>query len=208
MIMLKCSAKQFFVVLTVNAAAGAPMKDADPKSQQDIATAQTIGIFAMVVVIVASNYLVNFPINDFLTWGAFTYPFAFLVTDLTNRRLGPGRARNVVYIGFAIAVVLSVYFAGMRIAIASGTAFLLAQLADVYLFDKLRRSGWWRAPLASSTVGSVLDTALFFSIAFVGTGLPWMTWALGDLAVKLVFAVCMLLPYRLLQRHVGAYQPG
>ena len=184
------------------------MNGANQNGPDAFGGAQTIGIIAMVVVVVSSNYLVNFPINDFLTWGAFTYPFAFLVTDLTNRRLGPGRARNVVYVGFAIAVVLSVYFAGMRIAIASGSAFLIAQLADVYLFDKLRRSGWWRAPLASSTVGSVLDTALFFSIAFVGTGLPWMTWALGDLAVKLVFAVCMLLPYRLLQRHVGAYQPG
>jgi queuosine precursor transporter len=182
-----------------------PHIPADPRAAR---TAQTVGIIAMVIVVVSSNYLVNIPINDFLTWGAFTYPFAFLVTDLTNRRLGPARARTVVYVGFAIAVVVSVYFAGMRIAIASGSAFLIAQLADVYLFDKLRRSGWWRAPLLSSTVGCGLDTALFFSIAFVGAGLPWMTWALGDLAVKLVFAVCMLLPYRVMQRHVGAYQPG
>lgn len=201
--MIECPAAMNFRHKLLNAPT-TPGNTAPP----NLASAQMKGIFAMVVVVVSSNYLVNFPINDFLTWGAFTYPFAFLVTDLTNRSLGPARARNVVYVGFAIAVVLSVYFAGLRIAIASGTAFLLAQLADVYIFDKLRRSGWWRAPLISSGVGSTLDTALFFSIAFVATGLPWMTWALGDLAVKLVFAIAMLLPYRLLQRRIGALQPG
>ncbi|MEM7407082.1 MAG: VUT family protein [Pseudomonadota bacterium] len=164
------------------------------------------GVIAMIVVVVSSNYLVNFPINDFLTWGAFTYPFAFLVTDLTNRRLGPAIARRVVYVGFALAVVLSIYFADVRIAIASGTAFLLAQLSDVYVFDRLRRQNWWKAPLVSSALGSTLDTALFFSIAFVGTEVPWVTLAIGDLGVKLAFAATMLLPYRLLQRQMGEFQ--
>ena len=170
-------------------------------------TPVVIGVIAMIVVVVSSNVLVNYPINDFLTWAAFTYPFAFLVTDLTNRRLGPAKARQVVYVGFALAVVLSIYFADVRIAIASGSAFLIAQLSDVFVFDKLRRQAWWRAPLISSALGSTLDTALFFSIAFVGTDVPWMTLAVGDLGVKLVFAASMLLPYRFLQQQMGTYQP-
>lgn len=185
---------------------GAPNSPAPHSGAPDSRVPIVLGIVAMIVVVVSSNILVNYPINDFLTWGAFTYPFAFLVTDLTNRRLGPGKARQVVYVGFALAVLLSV-FVDVRIAIASGSAFLIAQLSDVFVFDKLRRQTWWRAPLVSSTLGSVLDTALFFSIAFVGTGLPWVTWAIGDLAVKLVFAATMLIPYRLLQQQMRAYQP-
>ena len=132
-----------------------------------------LGVVAMTVIVVSSNVLVQYPINDWLTWGAFTYPVAFLVTDLTNRALGPARARQVVYAGFALAVVLSIYFATYRIALASGTAFLIAQLIDVRLFDRLREAGgWWTAPLISSTVASVIDTVLFFSIAFAKRSMP------------------------------------
>jgi uncharacterized PurR-regulated membrane protein YhhQ (DUF165 family) len=156
------------------------------------------GIAAMVVIVTASNVLVQYPINDWLTWGALSYPIAFLVTDLVNRRLGPAAARRVVYVGFGLAVVCSAVLATPRIAIASGTAFLLAQLLDVSVFDRLRRGVWWRAPLVSSTLASVADTTVFFSIAFAGTGLPWITWGVGDLGVKLALAGAMLLPFRLL----------
>lgn len=191
-----------------------------------------IPILSMMAVVAASNYLVQFPVNftigalnlaDVLTYGAFTYPAAFLVTDLTNRHYGPGRARLVVLIGFVLAVLLSIWLASPRIAIASGSAFLAAQLLDVAIFNRLRRGLWWRAPLISSLVGSVLDTFLFFSMAFAvqfsalgphddfaiaATGLlglmaweapRWMSWALGDLAVKLAVALMMLAPYRLLR---------
>ena len=158
-----------------------------------------IGIAAMTVIVAPSNYLVQFPVNDWITWGAFTYPIAFLVTDLTNRTFGPARARQVVYVGFVLAVVLSIVLATPRIALASGTAFLAAQLIDVRIFDRLKeRGGWWTAPLVSSTFGSAIDTALFFSIAFVGTTVPWVTLALGDFAVKLVLALSMLIPFRVL----------
>jgi uncharacterized PurR-regulated membrane protein YhhQ (DUF165 family) len=156
------------------------------------------GIAAMAVVVTVSNILVQYPINDWLTWGALSYPFAFLVSDLTNRRLGPGSARRVVWVGFASAVVLSAWLATPRIAGASGSAFLVSQLADVWVFDRLRHLKWWQAPLVSSSLGSILDTALFFSLAFAGTGLPWITWGLGDLAVKAVFAALLLIPFRLL----------
>jgi uncharacterized PurR-regulated membrane protein YhhQ (DUF165 family) len=152
---------------------------------------------AMATVVVASNILVQFPINDWLTWGALTYPVAFLVTDMTNRRFGPGRARWVIGVGFALAVVLSIALATPRIALASGTAFLAGQLSDVAVFQLLRRQVWWRAPLAGSVVGSVLDTGLFFSLAFAGTGDPWVTWAIGDLGVKLAVALVLLIPFRL-----------
>lgn len=157
-----------------------------------------IGIVAMTVIVAASNVLVQYPINDWITWGALSYPVAFLVTDLTNRRLGPRAARRVVYVGFALAVVLSVYLATARIALASGTAFLVAQLLDVYVFDRLRRQAWYLAPLVSSVLGSVVDTALFFTLAFAGSGAPWVTWAAGDLGVKLGVALVMLIPFRLL----------
>lgn len=153
-------------------------------------------ILAMTVVVVASNWLVQFPINDVLTWGAISYPFSFLVTDLTTRLQGPERARRVVWIGFALAVLLSIWLATPRIALASGAAFLAGQLLDIQVFQRLRAGSWWRAPLASSTLGSVVDTALFFSLAFAGTGLPWVTLALGDLAVKLLLAVLALAPFR------------
>jgi queuosine precursor transporter len=155
-------------------------------------------VAAMTLIVVASNILVQFPVNDWLTWGAFTYPLAFLVTDLANRRLGPAAARRVVYVGFALAVLCSAVLATPRIALASGTAFLVAQLLDVVVFDRLRRGIWWRAPLVSSVLGSTIDTALFFTLAFAATGLPWIGWAMGDLAVKFAVALAMLIPFRLL----------
>ncbi len=157
------------------------------------------GVVAMAIIVAASNFLVRIPINDWLTWGALSYPVAFLVTDLINRRLGPGTARRVVYAGFACGVALSLFTSTVRIALASGTAFLLAQLADVWLYDRMRRLlAWWRAPLVSSTLASALDTALFFSLAFAFTGEPWVTWAFGDYAAKVAVACAMLLPFRLL----------
>ncbi len=151
---------------------------------------------AMTIIVVASNWLVQFPINDVLTWGAITYPFSFLVTDLTTRLQGPGRARRAVWVGFGLAVALSVWLATPRIALASGTAFLVGQLLDIQVFQRLRAGNWWRAPLVSSSVGSVVDTSLFFSLAFAGTDLPWLTLALGDLGVKLLLAVLALAPFR------------
>lgn len=191
-----------------------------------------IAAIAMAMVVVASNYLVQFPVQgtlgginlaDLLTWGAFTYPAAFLVTDLTNRRFGPNPARLVVAAGFVVAVVLSILLSTPRIAIASGSAFLVAQLLDVTVFNRLRRASWWKAPFASSLLGSVIDTLLFFSIAFSGAiavmlgyhdafavetapllgvfalEVPrWMSWAMGDFAVKMLVAVFLLAPYRIL----------
>lgn len=157
-----------------------------------------LGVAAMVVVVAGSNFAVQFSINDWLTWGAFTYPFASLVTDLTNRGLGVRRARQVVYVGFALAVACSIWLATPRIAVASGLAFLLSQLLDIVIFDRLRRARWWRAPFLSTCTAQVLDTVVFFGLAFAGTGLPWISWAIGDYAVKLLMAVCMLLPFRAL----------
>ena len=157
------------------------------------------GVVAMTSVVAVSNFLVRIPINDWLTWGALSYPIAFLVTDLINRRVGPDSARRVVYVGFACGVALSLLTSTPRIALASGAAFLLAQLADVWLYDRMRRLAvWWRAPLVSSTVASALDTALFFSLAFAATGLPWVTWAIGDYGVKIAVACAMLIPFRML----------
>ena len=150
----------------------------------------------MALIVTAANIGVQIPINDWLTWGAFTYPISFLITDLCNRSMGARSARRVVYAGFLVAVALSIYFATPRIAIASGTAFLLAQVLDVQIFDRLRQSSrWWMPPLVSSSIASALDTALFFSIAFFGTAVPWVTLALGDYAVKMALAIAMLLPF-------------
>lgn len=157
-----------------------------------------IGVVAMAIVVTASNVLVRFPINDWLTWAAFSYPISFLVTDLTNRRLGVRYARRVVLAGFVCALFLSMYFSTPRIAVASLTAFLIAQLLDVQIFDKLRRAAWWRAPFISSSIASAVDTALFFGLAFAGTAVPWITLGLGDYAAKLGMAVCLLLPFRAL----------
>ena len=164
----------------------------------------------MGVVVLASNYLVQFPIKYFslekiLTYGAFSYPIAFLITDLANRSYGKLIARNIVYIGFIIGISFTLLFStnfadliSVRIAIGSGTAFLVAQLLDVQIFDKLRRKDWFIAPLTSSIIGSTVDTFLFFSISFYATGVPWFTLSLGDLAVKILVALMMLIPFRLL----------
>ena len=164
----------------------------------------------MGVVVLASNYLVQFPIKyygleEILTYGAFSYPIAFLITDLANRSYGKLIARKIVYIGFiigiAITLLLSTSFTDLisvRIAIGSGTAFIIAQLLDVQIFDQLRERKWFVAPLTSSFIGSTVDTFLFFSISFYGTGIPWVTLSLGDLAVKIFVALLMLIPFRLL----------
>ena len=153
-------------------------------------------ILAMMAVVVASNYLVQFPINDWLTYGAFTYPVAFLVTDLTNRAVGAPAARRVAWAGFAIAVVVSLALAPWRIAVASGTAFIVAQLLDISVFNQWRQQSWWKAPLIGSVIASVLDTGIFFSLAFAGTDLDWLSLAAGDLGIKWLMAVLLLAPYR------------
>jgi len=182
----------------------------------------------MTFVVVASNFLVQFPVSgtlfgialgDLLTWGAFTYPVAFLVTDLTNRQFGPSMARRVVLAGFVVGVALSFVTSMPRIAIASGSAYLLGQLLDIAVFNRLRRQSWWRAPLVGSLIGSALDTAIFFSFAFAamfvvfGPNDPfalesapilgvfaaeaprWISWAIGDFSVKIIVGLVMLLPY-------------
>lgn len=195
-------------------------------------------VLAMAVVVTASNYLVQFPVEgiiggfdlaEILTWGAFTYPVAFLVNDLTNRHFGPRAARIVVVVGFACAVVMSIFLASPRIAIASGTAFLVAQLLDVSIFDRLRASAWWKAPLLSSSIGSAIDTVLFFGIAFAAsfafldTGLGfedsslsfpvpllsfgfdvplWVSLGVGDFLVKMAVTVILLAPYKALRRMI------
>jgi len=166
--------------------------------------------FIMGVVVLASNYLVQFPIKyygleEILTYGAFSYPVAFLITDLANRSYGKIIARKIVYIGFVIGIVFTLFFStnfedliSVRIAIGSGTAFLVAQLLDIQIFDKLRKNKWFVAPLTSSLIGSIIDTFLFFSISFYATGIPWVTLSLGDLTVKVLVALLMLIPFRLL----------
>ncbi|WP_207479641.1 VUT family protein [Arenibaculum pallidiluteum] len=155
-----------------------------------------LAVAAMILVVTASNILVQYPINDFLTYGAFTYPASFLVTDLTTRLAGPARARRVAWIGFAAAVALSALLSEPRIALASGAAFISGQLLDIAVFQRYRDGAWWRAPLVSSSVGSALDTVIFFGLAFAGTGLPVLSMMLGDLGVKLALAVLFLAPFR------------
>ena len=171
---------------------------------------------SMGLVVLASNFLVQFPIKFYgldkiLTYGAFSYPIAFLITDLANRSYGKLAARKIVYLGFTIGISFTLLFStnfadiiSLRIAIGSGTAFLVAQLLDVQVFDKLRREKWFIAPLGSSFIGSSVDTFLFFSISFYATGIPWVTLSLGDLAVKIIVAVAMLIPFRLL---LGTLKP-
>ena len=166
--------------------------------------------FLMGVVVLSSNYLVQFPINyyglnEILTYGAFSYPIAFLITDLANRSYGKIVARKIVYFGFVLGIGFTVLFStdfadliSIRIAIGSGIAFLTAQLLDVQIFDRLRKKEWFVAPLTSSMIGSTIDTFLFFSISFYGTGVPWFTLSLGDLIVKVIVALIMLIPFRLL----------
>ncbi|MDT8449974.1 MAG: queuosine precursor transporter [Wenzhouxiangellaceae bacterium] len=159
-----------------------------------------IMVAAMIVIVASANFLVRFPVNDWLTWGAITYPLSYFVTDLTNRLRGPREARKVVWTGFALAVIVSAWLAGPRIAAASGTAFLVSQLLDIRVFDRLRRRGWWQPPLYSSTIGSAVDTALFFALAFYATDMPWVTLAIGDYGVKLAIALIMLGPWWLVAR--------
>ena len=171
----------------------------------------------MGIIVVISNYLVQFPIQkyglgDLLTYGALSYPITFLITDLANRSYGKIVARKVVYVGFAIGIVLTLFVStnfsdviSIRIAIGSGLAFFVAQNLDIIIFDFFRKKVWYVAPLASSTLGSITDTFLFFSIAFYGTGIPWITLAAGDLAVKLFIALIMLIPFRLLLNKIRDY---
>ncbi|MDC2969741.1 queuosine precursor transporter [Candidatus Pelagibacter sp.] len=166
--------------------------------------------FLMGVVVLSSNYLVQFPVNyyglnEILTYGAFSYPIAFLITDLANRSYGKIVARKIVYFGFVLGIGFTILFStdfadfiSIRIAIGSGVAFLTAQLLDVQIFDRLRKKEWFVAPLTSSMIGSTIDTFLFFSISFYGTGIPWVTLSLGDLIVKVIVALIMLIPFRLL----------
>lgn len=170
-------------------------------------SAMAIAVLAMSLVVLASNILVEYPVDvvligiDFANWvtyGAITYPIAFLITDTTNRLYGPMAARRVVAGGFVVGVAFSLLYADPRIALASGTAFATAHLLDIQVFDRLRAQVWWQAPLISSLIGSALDTALFFSIAFAGTGLPWQSWAMGDLLIKLAMAALLLPVFRLL----------
>ena len=166
--------------------------------------------FLMGIVVLSSNFLVQFPINyyglnEILTYGAFSYPVAFLITDLANRSYGKIVARKIVYFGFVLGIGFTVLFStdfadfiSIRIAIGSGVAFLTAQLLDVQIFDRLRKKEWFVAPLTSSMIGSTIDTFLFFSISFYGTGVPWVTLSIGDLIVKVIVALIMLIPFRLL----------
>ena len=174
----------------------------------------------MGLIVVLSNYLVQFPfqyfgLNEILTYGAFSYPVTFLITDLANRAYGKLVARKVVYVGFTIGVLLTLFVStnfsdiiSIRIAIGSGVAFFIAQNLDVQIFDSLRKKIWYAAPLASSIIGSITDTFLFFSIAFYATGIPWLTLAFGDLAVKLFIALVMLIPFRLLINKVKDFSEG
>ena len=168
----------------------------------------------MATVVAISNYLVQFPIKYFnlenlLTYGAFSYPIAFLITDLSNRRYGKDTAKKIVYLGFGLGVFLTFYFStnysdlvSIRIAVGSGVAFLTAQLIDVNIFDRLRQKEWFIAPLASSLIGSIIDTFLFFSISFYGTGINWVTLSFGDLFVKIFVSLTMLIPFRFLLSYV------
>jgi len=170
--------------------------------------------FWMALVVILSNYLVQFPFNYFglenlLTYGAFSYPIAFFITDLSNRRYGKNTAKKIVYLGFGLGVFLTFYFStnysdliSIRIAIGSGTAFLISQLIDVNIFDKLRKKVWYIAPLTSSLIGSTIDTFLFFYISFYGAKVNWLTLAFGDLSVKIFVALFMLIPFRLLLTHI------
>tara|TARA_Y100000815_G_scaffold8243_1_gene7770 strand:- start:960 stop:1547 length:588 start_codon:yes stop_codon:yes gene_type:complete len=168
----------------------------------------------MATVVAISNYLVQFPIKYFnlenlLTYGAFSYPIAFLITDLSNRRYGKDTAKKIVYLGFGLGVFLTFYFStnysdlvSIRIAVGSGVAFLTAQLIDVNIFDRLRQKEWFIAPLTSSLIGSIIDTFLFFSISFYGTGINWVTLSFGDLFVKIFVSLTMLMPFRFLLSYV------
>jgi uncharacterized PurR-regulated membrane protein YhhQ (DUF165 family) len=153
---------------------------------------------AMSAIVLISNLLVQYPINPWLTWGAFSYPVAYFVTDVCNRTSGPALARRVAWVGFAVGLILSATLAPVRIALASGAAFIVSQLLDVAVFNRLRRQSWWKAPLFGSAAASIVDTSIFFSIAFAGSHIAWLPLAAGDLGVKLFMALALLPPYRAL----------
>ena len=171
--------------------------------------------FLMGFIVILSNYLVQFPIKfydleNLLTYGAFSYPITFLITDLSNRAFGKWKARQVVLVGFFIGIILTLFIStnfndmiSIRIAIGSATAFIVAQNLDINIFDKLRRRSWYIAPLTSSIIGSILDTFIFFSIAFYNTDVPWVTLSLGDLFVKLLVALTMLIPFKILLTRIN-----
>tara|TARA_B100001121_G_C18532013_1_gene546497 strand:+ start:95 stop:634 length:540 start_codon:yes stop_codon:yes gene_type:complete len=171
----------------------------------------------MGIIVVISNYLVQFPVqffnlNEILTYGAFTYPVTFLITDLANRAYGKIIARRVVYVGFIIGIILTLFVStnfsdiiSIRIAVGSGLAFFIAQNLDVQVFDRLRKKIWFIAPLTSSILGSITDTFLFFSIAFYATGISWVTLAFGDLTIKILITLTMLIPFRLLLNKIRDY---
>lgn len=165
-----------------------------------------IALLIMCSLVAASNYLVQpqFHINDWLTFGALTYPVTFLVTDLLNRRFGPQSARRIVYWGFGAALIVSVYLSTPRIALASGSAFLTAHLLDIFVFHRLRQKAWWLAPLLAGMLASIIDTFIFFGVAFIGTGVPWFTLSLGDLVIKLSLSILLLAPFRALMWNLGA----
>lgn len=168
------------------------------------AAARVAWALAMAAVVALSNWLVQYPINPWLTWGAFSYPLAYLVTDVCNRCHGPRQARAIAVCGFVVGFALSLWLANLQIALASGTAFLVSQLLDVAVFNRLRRASWWKAPLWGSIAASVVDTAIFFSLAFHGTEIAWLPLAAGDLAVKFLMAALLLAPYRALVRSLLA----
>ena len=162
----------------------------------------------MAFVIVLSNVVVQYPIGEWLTWGAFTYPLVFLVSDLTNRAVGPAAARRVAWVGFAVAVVVSAALAPWRIAVASGCAFIFSQLMDIAVFNRWRQQSWWKAPLIGSLVASAIDTAVFFFLAFAGSDMNWLQLAAGDLAVKALMAALLLAPYRAMLPRLQAWVPA
>ena len=153
---------------------------------------------AMSAIVLVSNILVQFPLNPWLTWGAFSYPVAYFVTDVCNRTSGPALARRVAWVGFSVGLILSALFAPVRIAFASGAAFIISQLLDVAVFNRLRRASWWKAPLFGSAAASIVDTSIFFGVAFAGSTMAWLPLAAGDLGIKLFMALALLPPYRVL----------
>ncbi len=163
-------------------------------------------VLGITVVVLLSNTLVQFPINHWVTWGAFVYPIGYLITELTNRWAGPALARQVAWVGFGVAAALSSLLASPRIALASSSAFLVSQMLDVAIFNRLRRQAWWRAPLVASVAASIIDTSLFFFLAFKGTDVAWLPLALGDLGVKLLMAVVLLIPFRAAVVVIGSSQ--
>ncbi|RRJ98050.1 VUT family protein [Opitutaceae bacterium TAV4] len=176
---------------TSNQAGGLPSSEPAQQGKHWVAP-----VLAMAGIVLLSNILVQYPVGEWLTWGAFSYPVTYFVTDVCNRWAGPGLARRVAWAGFVVGVALSLWMATPQIALASGAAFITSQLLDISVFNQLRRKSWWMAPLFGSAVASVVDTAIFFSIAFHGTDMNWVQLAAGDLGVKLAMALVLLVPFR------------